>query len=297
MSASRFTYLAGLAALAMLAGVVSTAPAQPPPPGLQYLFVAGTDDPTKPGGIADASGNGHNGTVITATDAEIGMIAGPSGNNMNNIHIDYDPEPDETSGSGINTGVMNNDPTINIFDGPYTVMAWVNLDDETPNIDHMVFGSPLPNAPGSGEPRAGALHLGFRGTLAYNGWWGASVNRDTNSPYVGQVGEWHHVAWRFDGMDSGGNQDIFQDGALTQDHATPSWYGGILAENNNVPNVPTVLLIGRSVAGNGTGLVAGANPPQVTGPSGAFAGYLADVRVYPVALSDDDIAAIYASPP
>src|SRR5262249_50459066 len=232
--------LGGMAALALLAGMISTAPAQPPSPGLQYLFVPGTDDPTMPGGIKDQSGNGHNGTVINSAFAELGMIAGPSGNNMNTIHIDVANTADETDGSGINTGVLNNDPTINIFDGPYTLMAWCNLDDLTG--DHMVFGSPKPKAPGAGSDDAGALHLGFRGSAVYNGWWGASVNRDAQVAYVGQPGEWHHIAWRFDGHDSGGNQDIFEDGTMYTSHMTPSWYGGILAENNNVPNVPTNLL-------------------------------------------------------
>ena len=156
-------------------------------------------------------------------------------------------------------------------------MAWCNLDDFG---EHMVFGSPKPKAPGSGSDDAGALHLGFRGTSVYYGWWGASVNRDAQIAYIGQPGEWHHIAWRFDGMDSGGNQDIFEDGTMYVSHATPSWYGGILAENNNAPNVPTNLLIGRTVSN-----------------SGAYSGYLADVRVYPVALMDSDIAAIAASPP
>ena len=118
MSKSRCTHLGGIAALALLAGVVSTAPAQPPPPGLQYLFVVGVDDPTMPGRIMDQSGNGHNGTVINSAYAELGLAPGPSGNNMNTIHIDAVNMADETDGSGINTGVLNNDPTINIFDGP-----------------------------------------------------------------------------------------------------------------------------------------------------------------------------------
>jgi len=268
------TLIGGIAALVVLAGVVTTATAQPPTPGLQYTFVQGTDDLTTPGGIHDQSPNGHNGTVINSAYAE--FVAGPAGN-MNAIHIDAVNTPDETDGSGINTGVMNNDPTINIFDGPYTLTAWCNLDDFG---EHMVFGSPKPNAPGSGSADAGALHLGFRGSTVYFGWWGASVNRDSSIAYVGQPGEWHHIAWRFTGMDSGGSQDIFQDGVLFNSHQTDSWYGGILAENNNVPNVPTVLLIGRTVSNNG-----------------AFSGSLSDVRVYSTALSDDDIAAIAAVQP
>jgi hypothetical protein len=262
-----------IAALVVLASVVSTAPAQPTP-GLQYTFVQGVDDPTMPNGIKDQSGNGHNGTVINANLAE--LVAGPAGN-MNAIHIDYGNFADETDGSGINTGTLVDNADLNIFNGPYTCMAWCNLDDFG---EHMVFGTPKPNAPGSGSVDAGSLHLGFRGMLVYNGWWGASAMRDSSIQYVGQAGEWHHIAWRFTGSSGPGNQDIFEDGVLFNSFATPSYYGGILTENNNVPNVATNLLIGRTVSN-----------------SGAFSGALSDVRVYNTALDDATIATIAGSPP
>src|SRR5262249_14930592 len=127
---------------------------------------------------------------------------------------------------------------------------------------------------------AGSLHIGFRGGNVYNGWGGASVMRDSQTSYIGQPGEWHHIAWRFTGAGGSGNQDIFQDGAMYSSFASPSFYGDILHENADAPNVATNLLIGRTVANNG-----------------AFSGSLSDVRVYNVALTDDDIAAIAASPP
>ena len=137
-----------------------------------------------------------------------------------------------------------------------------------------------PKAPGAGSDDAGSLHLGFRGSSVYNGWWGASVGRDSQIAYIGQPGEWHHIAWRFTGAAGPGNQDIFEDGVLYNSSPTTSYYGGILQENNNVPNAPTVLLIGRTVSNNG-----------------AFNGSLSDVRVYNTALTDDDVAAIAATPP
>src|SRR5438270_1904854 len=90
------------AALVVFAGVVSTAAAQPTP-GLQYIFDASVDDPTKAGGITDVSGNGFNGTVIDPSFAE--LVTGPAGNN-NAIHLDGINGADETIGSGINTGVQ-----------------------------------------------------------------------------------------------------------------------------------------------------------------------------------------------
>jgi hypothetical protein len=281
MSASRFTFLRGIAALALVAGVVSTALAQSP--GLQYTFVQGTDDLTKAGGIHDQSGNNHHGTVIDSAYAE--FTKGPAGN-PNAIHIDNVNFSDETDGSGINTNTMNNNADLNIFNGPYTVMAWVNLDDQSG--DHMVFGSPNINAPGANSPSTGCLHLGFRNAQVYNGWWGAGTGRDSsydnqgNRGYVGQVGEWHHVAWSFDGSASGGLQRIYQDGLLYQAFRSPVWYGGpLLDQGANPPNnAPALLLIGRQVANNG-----------------AYSGSLSDVRVYNTALTDGQIASIAATPP
>ena len=269
--------LGGIAALVVLAGVVSNASAQL---GLQYKFVQGVDDLAAPGGIHDLSGNGHNGTVINSNLAE--FTTGPAGNN-NAIHIDNANGPDETDGSGINTGTLTNHPDLNIFNGPYTVMAWVNLDDQTG--DHMVFGTPPPMPPGA-SANTGSLHLGFRNHQVYNGWWGAGTTRDSaydnqgNSGYVGDVGEWHHITWRFTGAAGPGYQDIFQDGLLYQRFRSKVWYGGPLLDSGGVPNVPVNLLIGRTVANNG-----------------AFSGSLSDVRVYPTALADSDIAAIAAVQP
>jgi Concanavalin A-like lectin/glucanases superfamily len=268
--------LGAIAVLVVLASMVSNAPAQPPPPGLQYTFDPAHDDPTVSGGIKDQSGNGHDGTVINSNVAE--LVAGPSGN-MNGLHIDYANFADETDGSGINTGTKVDNTDVNIFLGPFTAMAWCNLDDF--NGDHMVFGTPRPMAPGAGSNDAGALHMGFRGSQIYMGYWGASVNRDASSPSgLFQVGEWHHFAWRFDGAGTPGAQDIFFDGVLVVDHQGAPFYGDLLKENNNVPNVATNLLIGRTVSN-----------------SGAFSGMLSDVRVYNVAVADADIATIAASPP
>jgi hypothetical protein len=135
---------------------------------------------------------------------------------MNAIHIDYDAGAfdDESDGSGINTGTLTDHPDLNIFNGPYTCMAWVNLDDLTAAPDHMVFGSTRPNAPGATSPSAGELHLGFRNGMVYYGWWGSGTTRDSaydrfdGGGYIGQTGEWHHVAWSFDGSGMGGLQNI-----------------------------------------------------------------------------------------
>src|SRR5262249_43657443 len=145
------------AALVMFASLVATASAQPAP-GLQYLFNACTDDPTKAGGITDASGNDINGTVIDPSFAE--LTQGPAGNN-NAHHLDGVNAADESAGIGITTGVQVDNPNINIFNGPYTCMFWVNRDRGSG--EDMIFGSPKPNAPGAGSADPGSLHMGFRG--------------------------------------------------------------------------------------------------------------------------------------
>jgi concanavalin A-like lectin/glucanase superfamily protein len=256
-----------IATFAVLTGVASTAPADL---GLQYTFVQGVDDPTMPNGINDQSGKGHNGTVIDSTLAE--FVAGPMGN-MNALHIDRANFSDETMGSGINTGTPVDNPDLNIWLGPFTTMAWVNLDDQ--NGDHMVFGTPPPYSDGRGS-----LHLGFRGTAVYFGFWGAGAGRDSSVQSGFNAGEWHHVAWRFTGAGDAGNQDLFVDGQMFNSFAASTNYGGLLLGDGNLPNVVTNLLIGRTVAN-----------------SAAFSGSLSDVRVYNEALTDDAIAAIAASPP
>jgi hypothetical protein len=284
----KFGFPAGMAALVVVASVVSNAAAQPPTPALQYVFNPAADSLNKAGGITDVSGNGHNGTVIDSSFAE--FATGPSGNN-NAIHIDYDGGAfsDDTDGSGINTNALTNDPTLGIWTGPYTVMAWVNLDDQ--NGDHMVFGSDNPNAPGATNADSGSLYLGFRKVQIYNGWAGtasavAGQGRDNaydsqgNRGYVGHIGEWHHVAWRFTGSSTPGYQDMFQDGLRYQRFLTTTYYGGTLFGDSNVPNAPAHLLVGRTVTN-----------------SGGFSGYLSDVRIYNVALDDATIASIASTPP
>jgi hypothetical protein len=108
-----------------------------------------------------------------------------------------------------------------------------------------------------GEASGNSLHLGFRNTQVYFGHWG----NDTGSATLLDPGTWHHIAWRYEG----GTQSIFIDGQLDnqQDH-------GPL-------NNPGNLIVGRTVPNNG-----------------AFGGFLEDVRIYNVPLSDADIATIAA---
>ena len=203
----------GIAALLVIAGVVSTAAADLQ---LQYTFVQGVDDPTMPNGINDQSGKGHNGTLIDPTLAQ--LVSGPAGN-MNAIHMNKDDNPN--GGSGIDTGTDT--MTLGINPGPFTVMAWVNVDNLSG--DNMVFGTPT----------TPALHLGFRNMDIYMGFWA----NDSSAPYQAPpAGEWHHVAWRYDPGTM--IQDILLDGVLLNSNGGHDPY----SQNQEV-------LIGRTVPNNG----------------------------------------------
>jgi hypothetical protein len=233
-------------------------------PTIQYIFnpnASPPDDNTKVGGIINrGSSPGHKGTEISLGQYSQ-FVPGPSGA-INAIHLDgVDSFPRSSAvGTGIDTGTTTGDPTINIASGPFTVMAWVNRDGVSG--DNMVFGTGFggatdnPNSDGTG-----ALHLGFRDTAVYYGFW----NGDSNAPGF-LPGEWHHVAWRHDGASQ---QDIFIDGEQASSDPNRQQYGNDFN-----------MLVGREVFNDG-----------------AFAGSLSDVRVYPVMLADADIAAIAASPP
>src|SRR5207245_235873 len=98
-------------------------------------------------------------------------------------------------------------------------------------------------------------------TVVWQGYW----NRDNYATGI-LAGEWHHIAFRFDGVVT---TDIFVDGEVASTDPQAQAY------NNDF-----TLLVGRQVFNYG-----------------AYAGTLADVRIYNAFLPDSDIAAIAASPP
>jgi hypothetical protein len=238
--------IGSIAALVIVAGVAGTCSAQLQ---LKYTFEPNGTPADTVTMINDRSGNNNNGTSITASEST--FVAGPSGN-MNAIHFDCDDNDDSTMGSGISTGVDT--LTVGITGNDFTVMAWVNR--EILKGDNMVFGT------GSDGPNTGSLHIGFRGTSVYMGFWG----NDSNTPGI-KRGEWHHMAWRYTVASS--TQDIFIDGVLKHSEGGHSPYAQA-----------RTLLVGRTSYN-----------------SGAFCGSISDARVYTVALADADIAAVAANPP
>jgi hypothetical protein len=233
-------------------------------PTIQYIFnpnASPPDDNTKVGGIINrGSATGFKGTEISLGQ-HTQFVPGPSGA-INALHfdgVDSDP-PTSTIGTGIDVGGTTGDPNINIASGPFTVMAWVNRD--LLSGDNMVFGTGFggpndnPNTDGTG-----ALHLGFRDTAIHYGFW----NHD-NSATGPLPSEWHHVAWRHDGVTT---EDILLDGELISTDSGGLQYGNDFE-----------LLVGRQVFNQG-----------------AFVGSLSDVRIYNVMLTDAQVAAIAASPP
>ena len=265
MSASGFVYrraksLVGpIAALAVLVSVATFATAAPPKPTLEYNFDASKDNLTTPGGIRDLSGNKYNGTEFSAG---AGTSFGP-GHLPTTTAIYLLGDDDVGSGlgatgaaggTGIDTGIDTG--SVGIDSGPFTVMAWVNRFSF--KGDHMVFGTMNNAAPD--------LHLGFRKSQAYSGFWG------NDSGVIVHIGiyEWHHFAVSHDGK-SPGVQAIYIDGVP------------VSKEANHNPYV-----------GSGVDLTIG----HTFGNGGAFCGAIEHPRVYGgVALMDDQIAADAADLP
>jgi hypothetical protein len=252
--------IVNLAALVVLTGLVPMASALDPT--IRYTFDANAtppDDLSKAKGIHNrGSAKGHDATVINGTN-HAQFVAGPSGK-MNAIHLDGVDGPDNSTGSGIITDATTAHPDVNIGAGPFTAMAWVNRD----NIagDNMVFGTGF-GGPGDNPDSAGSgsLYLGFRDTVIWQGF----STRDNYATGI-LAGEWHHVAWRFDGAST---TNIFVDGEVASTDLQAQSYGNDFT-----------LWVGRT-----------------TFNYGAYAGTLADVRIYNDFLADSDIAAIAASPP
>ena len=233
--------LSELAALMVLASVVSIAAAQPKPT-LEYVFSSSTNL-SKIGGITDSSGNKYNGSELSlGTEASIGP--GHLSSTFA-IHLIGD-EDTSTGGTGIDTGVDT--ATVGIDGGPFTVMAWINRSSF--KSDNMVFGTM-----NNGSPD---LHLGFRKSTAYCGFWG----NDSGAYAPVGIYEWHHWAVRYDGTSK---QEIFIDGVLI---------------NSDPGHGP--------YSGSGVDLTIG----HTFGNGGAFAGAIEHPRVFGgKALRDDQIAA------
>jgi hypothetical protein len=233
--------IGNLAALVLLAGVVSIAAAQPKPT-LEYIFDSTKDSLSKTGGIIDHSTGKNNGTEISGgTEASFGP-----GHLSATTAIYLLGDDDPTGGTGIDTGTDT--ATVGIDGGAFTVMAWINRFSF--KGDHMVFGTMNNGAPD--------LHLGFRKSQAYCGFWG------NDSGALANIGiyEWHHFAVRYDGTSK---QEIFLDGSLVSSDSGHAAYSG-----------------------SGVDLVVG----HTFGNGGAFCGAIEHPRVYgKVALRNDQIAA------
>jgi hypothetical protein len=240
------------AALLVLAAVVSTAAAQPKEV-LVYQFDPSTDNLAAEGGILDRSGNGYNGTALSLGAPSMKFASG----HLSNTFAVAMAGDDYFPGTGIWTGVSTT--TVGIYQGAFTVMAWVNVNNLHTNVigDQMVFGSV------GQETLNNTLHLGFRNRNTYMGFWG----NDSNAAGAPQpfANVWHHMAWRYDPGTK--NQDIFIDGKLANSDPNHAPFDG-----------RQTLLLGRTF-------------PTLNGDQGAFSGMIEYPRVFNVALRNDQIAA------
>jgi hypothetical protein len=191
--------IGGIAALAVLAGIVSTASAQAPKDYLRYRFTQ-TTDLTATGGVKDTGTGKSDGTELSGgTEAFIvpGHTAGSFACYL--------------AGTGTNTGIDTgiDTGTAGIATGPFTALAWVYRGSA--KGDNMLFGTNLNGA--------GDLHLGFRNAFFHCGFWG----NDSEGPVV-PLFQWHHWALRYD--DSLQTQDMFVDGVLVSSSGGHGPYGG-----------------------------------------------------------------------
>lgn len=251
------------AAAVVFALMVSTASAQPTEV-LVYQFDPNTDNLLLDGGIIDRSGHGNNGSSLNVGGSEMSFVPG----HLPTTTALYMAGDDDFPGTGIWTG--QNTKNLGIYQGTFTVMAWVNR--TSPKLDQMVFGT-IVQAPCAGNDQT-MLHLGFRGRDTYMGFWG----NDSSAPGTPAPRQWHHVAWRYSTVTT--NQDIFIDGVLAN------------SDSGHAPfSHDQFLMIGRYVnyAGGAT-CSSGAN-------SGAFAGAIEYPRIFNVSLRNDQIAAAAADQP
>jgi hypothetical protein len=204
-----------IAALAVLASVVSIASAQPKD-FLRYKITA-TTDLTSSGGIKDTGTGKNDGTEISL-GAESVIVPGHA---PGSFAVFLAGDDASAAGTGIDTGTDTT--TMGIDGAAFTVMAWLNRG--TLKGDNMVFGT---NLNGGGD-----LHLGFRGPVCYVGFWG----NDSSGPFFAPFA-WHHWAVRYD--DTKRTQDIFVDGVLVNSDGGHNAYSGT-----------NELFVGRTFGNNG----------------------------------------------
>ena len=202
---------------------------------IQYEFEDGAGSTT----VAN-SGSGGDGTVAGPSAAAAVVDAGGSPAGGGALVLD-DTQTFIETGFTADTAGLNGAVD-------YTMTAWLNL--EVQGGDKMVFGQPAGNA----------LHNGIRNGNYHIGHWGNDIT-------VGSidVGNWHHVTWRY----SAGVEEVFVDGVSVG-----------AAPRGGLNNAAEALLVGTTR----------------TDQDRDFQGSLDDVRIYNAGLTDLQIAALAGAP-
>ncbi len=185
---------------------------------------------------------------------------GPGG-----MYFDTD---DRAEATYVDTGLTPAD--LGIQAAPYTMTAFVRQDAIDPDGDSggdaMVFGQATGNV----------LHNGARGTQLYFGHWGADSGSTGNAvvdpPALVDLGQWHHMAWVFDGGETG-TQRIYRDGVLISE---ATGVAGLATGDRSQDTI----LIGTTRLDQDRD----------------FIGALDDVRIYCRVLSQQEIFDIWCSP-
>ena len=197
-----------------------------PMPRVHYAFNE------ESGTAVENLGSGSNGTLVNAS-ANARQTGSPDGTG----YLQFNEDGAGSTAMYVTTDLSMEELT------DYTMMAWIRFENNTGN--NMIFGQL-----GTGA----VLHNGARNTSYHQGHWA----NDLSAGAI-EVGVWHHVAYRYDGV----TQSIFVDGIELAS-----------ADRGPVTNTSNIVIgTTRDVDWD-------------------LAGGLDDVRIYDVALSAKNIASL-----
>jgi len=207
--------------------------------------------------VADASGNGHDGTVAgpanTVSDPLFGQVGGFYGTGAGT---------GDTSGGYVSVG----GPSASVS-GARSIVAWVN-----PSANSSYWGQPIVSGGYAtagdmfGITGAGGENSGLPQYELFVDHWGYAAYNSTATVTPGQ---WNFVAMTFDGA---GNVQFYINGAFAGGVSGPGLYDYDL----------TTYTVGGNTIGGST-------------MNGSLNGQLRDVGIYSGALSPSDISALYTA--
>ncbi len=219
------------------------------------------------GSLADSSGNGNNAAVSE------GAFPGSGLNFTNGAVVDgvrgdvYDLSGGGLGGNGSDGGVNLNLPVAGNNTGAWSLAMWVREADASGDAYIFDNRNTATGAPAGGDRMIISIGQGS-GTAGPKAWNGA-VWVDGGTPAVND-GDWHHVAWVYDGT----NFTAYVDGAPGIVGGTAAAFADLLLEDIEIGN-------------EGTGGGAGGQESRLVD----------SIRVYNHALTANEVQALYIPEP